>query len=82
MFTLDKPVASCTVQYMELSERMQRIQELANERSSILADLESVTNDLRSAVRFVVESGEASEVAVHNVTGLSRTTIRAWLGKT
>lgn len=82
MLTLDRPVASCTLQYMELSERMERIADLAIERSRIVAELASVTDELRSAVRFVVDSGEASELAVHNLTGVSRTTIRAWLGKT
>lgn len=54
---------------------------LSEERGSVLADLESVTADLRRAVVAAVTSGKLTEVDAHKITGCSRTTIRVWLGK-
>jgi hypothetical protein len=60
---------------------LQRIKELAVERAEVMADLESVTNDLRVAVVKALEAGEISELGAHKLTGVSRTTLRTWAGK-
>lgn len=59
----------------------ERIAKLAEERDALLADLESVTNDLRAELEKAIGSGGMSEYSAAKITGVSRTTIRAWMGK-
>jgi hypothetical protein len=47
-----------------------------------MAELESVTGELRNAVRVAITSGDLSELGAHKLTGVSRMAIRAWMGKT
>lgn len=58
-----------------------RIKKLSEERAAIMADLESCNNDLRAAIRKAVADGEITEMGAHKLTGVSRSTIRVWLGK-
>lgn len=63
-------------------DKLQRIKELAEERAGIMADLESVTLDLRVALVAALGAGEISELGAHKLTGVSRSVIRSWVGKT
>jgi transposase len=60
---------------------LDRIIQLTEERRAILADLESVTGDLRRALVEAITSGELTEKGAHRLTGVSRSTVRDWLGK-
>lgn len=59
-----------------------RLRELADERASIMADLESCTNELKVAIQQAVAAGRISELGASKLTGVGRTTIRTWVGKT
>jgi hypothetical protein len=61
---------------------LQKVAELAEERASILADLESCTTELKQSVRAAIESGQLTELGAHKLTGVSRNSIRFWMGKT
>ena len=63
-------------------ETRERIKQLSEERAAIMADLESVTNDLRVAVVAAIQAGELSEQGAHKLTGVARSTVRVWVGKT
>lgn len=58
-----------------------RLQELAAHRAAVLADLEAATNELRVAMVDALQSGEISELGAHKLTGVSRSTLRTWVGK-
>lgn len=60
----------------------QRIKQLSDDRAELMADLAKVTTDLRVAVVDALRAGELSEVGAHKLTGVSRTVIRSWVGKT
>jgi hypothetical protein len=64
-------------------------EELAREIARCVAEREaaelraaSVLAELRGLVVGAIQSGQLTELGAHRMTGLSRTTVRDWLGKT
>lgn len=58
-----------------------KLVKLAVQRQEALTRYEDLTDDLRAAVLAAINAGELSEIRASRLTGLSRTTVRAWLGK-
>lgn len=56
------------------------LERLAAKRAARVATAEQATADLRAAVREAVAAG-MSEVQAAKVAGVSRMTVRSWLGK-
>lgn len=62
-------------------ERIELITALAKDRAEKMTALEEVTTQLRAEITIAIQSGELTEHKVARDTGISRTTIRAWMGK-
>lgn len=60
---------------------LDRVTELTELRRGLIADLEATTANLRREVVSAIEAGELSELGAHKLTGVSRSTVREWLGK-
>lgn len=67
---------------MDHSSELAAIRKLSQERAAVMADLESVTNDLRVAIQNGIRASWLSELRASKVTGIPRSTIRTWIGKT
>ena len=57
-----------------------RLRSLAKERAELLGDLDEITTELRGEVAAAIADG-MSEVEAARLAGVSRPTVRAWLGK-
>ena len=58
----------------------EQVKMLGHERTRRGAALDQITAELRTAVRHAIEAG-MSEVEAARLAGVSRPTVRAWLGK-
>lgn len=65
---------------MQTMEKQQLV-ELAVQRQQALTLYEDLTDRLRAVILDAVTAGELSEYKAAELTGVSRTTVRAWLGK-
>lgn len=89
MFTLDAPVASCKVPYMESVEKVYKDQQRARkalsraggELDAALEEVAKAKQHLAGLVRAASAVG-LTEVEITNLSGVSRPTVRGWLGKT
>jgi transposase len=63
-------------------DRMAEIQRLVSERNEVRSQLATVTAELRAVLVAAIEAGELSELGAHKLTGVSRSVVRDWLGKT
>jgi hypothetical protein len=66
---------------MEWTEGPDRLREIAGRRDQLRADLAAVNEELRLAVVEGIRSGWLSRLRAHQITGVSRTSIRDWLDK-
>lgn len=76
---------SCSVLYMEPEEaadHLQQITEHAKARRETLHQLEILQGFLADEIKHAIDAGLTTEVGAHRLTGISRSTIRDWLGKT
>jgi DNA-directed RNA polymerase specialized sigma24 family protein len=88
MFTLDPAVTSCKVPYMDQDE-LYSIQAKARKNLSkggaeldiALEEVQRRKDRLRVDVRLAHQFG-LTEVEIANLAGISRPTVRDWLGKT
>lgn len=80
MFTTDTRVNSCRVQYMD-EQLAAEIARCVAEREEAHMRLYSVTAELRDLVVRAIQSGQLTELGAHQLTGVSRSSIREWLGK-
>lgn len=61
---------------------VEEIAELVRLREAAKADYDAATNDLRVALVDALTAGEVSELGAHKLTGVARSVIRTWVGKT
>jgi len=67
---------------MDDDELLDQLRDLVAKRRKIARSADTITGFLRQDVPEAIRRGLLTEVAAHELTGLSRTTIRAWPGKT
>jgi hypothetical protein len=63
-------------------DSLERIKELNAARVAAKADFDAATNDLRVALVDALVAGEISELGAHKMTGVARSVLRTWVGKT
>lgn len=66
----------------EKQDYLDQIKEHARARAFALRDVETLTDFLKEEIRDAIAAGILSELGAHKLTGISRNTIRTWVGKT